>query len=85
MDVSFWFNPGINVALQNISPFLTWLITRATVGDTFPWYLMIVSLVYLGLHPKYRRTDCGIVWHMRISLLFPQTHISQSTTFLGLL
>ncbi|MFZ1127539.1 phosphatase PAP2 family protein [Methanoregula sp.] len=53
MDVSFWFNPGINVALQNISPFLTWLITRATVGDTFPWYLMIVSLVYLGLHPKY--------------------------------
>ena len=53
MDLSFWFDPGINVALQNISPALTWLITRATIGDTFPWYLMIISLVYLGLHPKY--------------------------------
>lgn len=53
MDFSFFLDPGINAAAQNISPLVTSFFAQGAVADTMLWYLIIISVVYLGLHPKF--------------------------------
>lgn len=45
-------DPGINVAVQHISPALTHFASLGEFLDSTPWYLLIISVIYLGLHPR---------------------------------
>jgi len=51
--LSLLMDPGITVAIQNISPALTSFIAPAEVLDSTPWYLLIISVFYLGFHPRF--------------------------------
>lgn len=53
MDIlSALMDPGINIAVQNISPAVTQAFALAGELDSMPWYLFILSIVYLGFHPR---------------------------------
>lgn len=47
------FDPGITIAIQNISPALPFLFSQGEFLDSTPWYLLLVSIVFLGFHPRY--------------------------------
>lgn len=53
MDFGLLADPGINVAVQNFSPALTSLFARGEFLDSMPWYFLIISIITLGLHPRY--------------------------------
>ncbi len=46
-------DPGITVAVQNISPMLTFLAGQGEFLDSTPWYLLLISVLCLGLHPRH--------------------------------
>jgi membrane-associated phospholipid phosphatase len=46
-------DPGITIAVQNFSPVLMRIVSPGEFLDSTPWYLLIVSVLYLGLHPRY--------------------------------
>lgn len=46
-------DPGINSAAQNISPALTLLVAEGRFLDTTMVYLLVITALYLGLHPKH--------------------------------
>jgi membrane-associated phospholipid phosphatase len=51
--LSLLMDPGINVAVQTISPALTSFIAQGEFLDSMPWYLLILSVFYLGFHPRF--------------------------------
>ena len=53
MDFGLLLDPGINVAFQTFSPAVTSVFTRGEFLDSMPWYFLIISLITLGLHPRY--------------------------------
>jgi membrane-associated phospholipid phosphatase len=53
MDFGLLMDPGINIAVQNISPALTSVFTRGEFLDSMPWYFLIISIITFGLHPRY--------------------------------
>jgi membrane-associated phospholipid phosphatase len=53
MDFGLLMDPGINVAVQNFSPALTSFFTRGEFLDSMPWYFLIISIITLGMHPRY--------------------------------
>ena len=53
MDLGLLMDPGINIAVQNFSPAVTAVFTRGEFLDSMPWYFLIISLITLGLHPRY--------------------------------
>jgi len=53
MDFGLLMDPGINVAVQNISPSVTAFFTKGEFLDSMPWYFLIISLITFGLHPRY--------------------------------
>ncbi|MEI8330351.1 MAG: phosphatase PAP2 family protein [Methanomicrobiales archaeon] len=53
MDFGLLMDPGIDVIVQNISPSVAAFFTRGEFLDTMPWYLLIISLITFGLHPRY--------------------------------
>lgn len=50
--IGLLMDPGINIAVQNFSPALTLFVSPAEFLDSLPWYLLIISIFYLGLHPR---------------------------------
>jgi hypothetical protein len=50
---SLLMDPGINIAVQNISPALTSFISTGEFLDSTAWYLLVISVIFLGLHPRY--------------------------------
>jgi len=46
-------DPGFNIALQNSWPVITSLASTGELLDSTPWYLLVVSVFYLGSHPRY--------------------------------
>ena len=62
MDVTgLLMDPGINIAVQNLSPALTAFVPTGEFLDSTAWYLLIISVIFLGLHPR-----CGI----RLAVMF---------------
>ncbi|MDO9324274.1 MAG: phosphatase PAP2 family protein [Methanoregula sp.] len=53
MDYVLLMDPGINVAFQSFSPQITSFFTEGEFLDSMPWYLLIISLISFGLHPRY--------------------------------
>jgi len=54
MDVTgLLMDPGINIAVQNISPALTQFVSAGEFLDSTAWYLLMISVLYLGFHPRY--------------------------------
>ena len=54
MDVTgLLMNPGINIAVQNISPALTQFVSAGEFLDSTAWYLLMISVLFLGFHPRY--------------------------------
>jgi membrane-associated phospholipid phosphatase len=50
--VGLMMDPGITVAVQTLSPALTHVISSGEFLDSTPWYLLVISVIYLGLHPR---------------------------------
>lgn len=46
-------DPGINIAVQQISPTLTLLAVPGVLLDSTQWYLLLIAVLYLGLHPRH--------------------------------
>ena len=46
-------DPGINIAVQHLSPALTIFVIPGEFLDSTPWYLLIISVLCLGFHPRY--------------------------------
>lgn len=62
MDITgLLMDPGINIAVQNLSPALTAFVSTGEFLDSTAWYLLIISVIFLGLHPR-----CGI----RLAVMF---------------
>lgn len=56
MDVTgLLMDPGINIAVQDFSPALTWFVSRGEFLDSTAWYLLIISVLFLGFRPR-----CGV-------------------------
>jgi membrane-associated phospholipid phosphatase len=53
MDFGLLTDPGINTAVQNFSAPLTLFFLQGLVLDTMPWYLLVICVITLGLHPQY--------------------------------
>ena len=54
MDViGLMMDPAITVAVQNLSVPLTLFVSPGEFLDSTPWYLLIISVIYLGLHPRH--------------------------------
>ena len=53
MDFGLLMDPGINTAVQNFSAPLTFFFLQGLILDTMPWYLLVICVVTLGLHPRY--------------------------------
>lgn len=53
MDLGLLMDPGINIAVQNFSPAITSVFIRGEFLDSMPWYFLIISIITLGLHPRY--------------------------------
>jgi len=54
MDVTvLMMDPGINIFVQNFSVPLTRFLSPGEFLDSTPWYLLIISVIYLGLHPRH--------------------------------
>ncbi|MCK9581279.1 MAG: phosphatase PAP2 family protein [Methanoregula sp.] len=54
MDVlGMALDPGINIAVQQISPTLTLLAVPGVLLDSTPWYLLLIAVLYLGFHPLH--------------------------------
>jgi membrane-associated phospholipid phosphatase len=51
--IGLLLDPGITIAVQNFSPALTRIVSPGDFLDSTPWYLLIMSVIYLGLHPRY--------------------------------
>jgi membrane-associated phospholipid phosphatase len=51
--IGLMMDPGITIAFQNFFPALTHLVTPGEFLDSTPWYLLIISVFYLGLHPRH--------------------------------
>jgi membrane-associated phospholipid phosphatase len=51
--IGLLLDPGITIAVQNFSPALTRFVSPGDFLDSTPWYLLIISVIYLGLHPRY--------------------------------
>jgi membrane-associated phospholipid phosphatase len=48
-------DPGINIAAQNLSPALMLFVPPGEILDSTAWYLLVISVIFLGLHPR-----CGV-------------------------
>jgi membrane-associated phospholipid phosphatase len=46
-------DPGINTAFQNFSVPLTSFFVSWLFLDTMPWYFLVISVITLGLHPRF--------------------------------
>jgi membrane-associated phospholipid phosphatase len=46
-------DPGFNIAVQTIFPAVTIIASTGEFLDTTPWYLLVISIIYLGVHPRY--------------------------------
>ena len=54
MDVfGMVLDPGVNIAAQHISPALTLAAVPGELLDSMPWYLLLISVLYLGYHPRH--------------------------------
>jgi membrane-associated phospholipid phosphatase len=54
MDISgLVLDPGINVALQQVSPALALFASQGEFLDSTPWYLLLISVLFLGFHPRH--------------------------------
>ncbi len=53
MDYGLLMDPGINAAVQHFSAPLTSFFVQFLVLDSMPWYLLVISVITFGLHPRY--------------------------------
>ncbi|HEX3002284.1 MAG TPA: phosphatase PAP2 family protein [Methanoregula sp.] len=54
MDVlGMALDPGINIAVQQISPVLMLIAPPGEVLDSTPWYLILIAVLFLGFHPRH--------------------------------
>jgi membrane-associated phospholipid phosphatase len=53
MDFGLLMDPGINSAVQNLSPPVTSLFAQGVFLDSMPWYFLVISIITFGLHPRY--------------------------------
>ena len=53
MNLGILMDPGLVAAIQNISPPVTAVFTQGEFLDSMPWYLLLISVLTLGLHPRY--------------------------------
>ena len=53
MDPAILMDPGIVAAIQNLAPPVTVFFGRFDFLDSMPWYFIIISVITLGLHPRY--------------------------------
>jgi membrane-associated phospholipid phosphatase len=53
MDLSLLASPELVATIQNLSPPVTAVLTRVEFLDSMPWYFLIISVLTLGLHPRY--------------------------------
>ncbi len=53
MDFGLLMDPAVNAASQNFSPAATQILTQGEFLDSMPWYFILISLLFLGYHPKH--------------------------------
>lgn len=53
MDFGLLMDAGVNTAFQNLCPPVTSVFSAMVFLDTLPWYILLISLLYFGLHPRY--------------------------------
>jgi membrane-associated phospholipid phosphatase len=53
MDLSILMDPGHVAAIQNLAPPVTALFGRFDFLDSMQWYFIVISVLTLGLHPRY--------------------------------
>jgi membrane-associated phospholipid phosphatase len=53
MDLGILTDPGLVAAIQNLSPPITSVFIQFEFLDSMPWYLLLITVLTLGLHPRY--------------------------------
>ncbi len=53
MDFGLLMDPAVNGAFQNFSPAATQILAQGEFLDSMPWYFILISLLFLGYHPKH--------------------------------
>jgi membrane-associated phospholipid phosphatase len=53
MDFGTLMDPAVNAAFQNFSPAATPMLAQGEFLDSMPWYLLLISLLFLGYSPNH--------------------------------